>query len=51
MDKCPHCQVDLEDRDTDVRCWKCGWTVRCVDTPCEFYDRADAIAARDAEGR
>ncbi|WP_280503843.1 hypothetical protein [Nocardia farcinica] len=40
---CPQCDVDLDDDGTEVRCWKCGWSVRNVDNPHEYYDRADAI--------
>lgn len=49
-DECPTCHVDLEDRTTDVWCPRCGWTVRDVDNPREYVDRAHAIAERDAWG-
>jgi hypothetical protein len=48
MDRCPHCQVDLDDDGTAVRCWRCGWEVRDVDSPREYHDRADEIADRNA---
>ncbi|WP_157224312.1 hypothetical protein [Nocardia paucivorans] len=41
--ECPECRVTLDDHDTEVRCWRCGWTVRDVDSPLEYQDRADAI--------
>lgn len=47
LDQCPTCRVDLEDRDTDVRCWKCGWTVRDADNGRDYSDRAEAIAERE----
>jgi hypothetical protein len=43
--ECPHCRVDLEDRVTEVSCWKCGWEVRAVDG-IEYLDRSAAIADR-----
>lgn len=41
--RCPDCDVDLEDRDTDVRCFRCGYTVREVDEPRLFNDIREAI--------
>lgn len=46
-DLCPHCQVDLDDDGTEVRCWRCGWSIRDINQPIEYHDRADAIAERD----
>jgi hypothetical protein len=40
---CPTCLVDLDDDGTEVRCWRCNWTVRDVDNPIEYHGRADAI--------
>lgn len=40
---CPDCEVDLEDTGTEVRCWRCGWSVRDVDNPREYQDRSDAV--------
>lgn len=48
LDECPTCRVDLEDCGTDVRCWRCGWTVRDVDNPRKYRDIADEIAGREA---
>lgn len=45
--ECPDCRVTLELSPTEVRCWRCGWTVRDVDNPREYNERADAI--REAE--
>ncbi|WP_280427836.1 hypothetical protein [Nocardia brasiliensis] len=43
--ECPECLVTLDDRGTEVWCWRCGWTVRVWDNPIEYYDRAAAIRA------
>jgi tRNA(Ile2) C34 agmatinyltransferase TiaS len=47
-DRCPTCDVDLEDTGTSIRCWRCGWEVRDADNGQEYYDRGQAIADRDA---
>ncbi len=43
LSECPRCRVDLDDHDTEVRCWRCGWTLHVIDNPIEYYDRSDAI--------
>lgn len=47
---CPNCRVDLEDTGTEVRCGRCGWTVRDADDGARYHDRAEAIANHE-EGR
>ncbi|WP_102145611.1 hypothetical protein [Mycobacterium hubeiense] len=47
-DRCPTCDVDLEDTATAVRCWRCGWEVRDVDDSRNYYDISEAIAEREA---
>lgn len=47
IDRCPTCDVDLDDIGTAVRCWKCGWEVRDVDDCRGYHDRSDAIAERE----
>lgn len=41
--ECPNCEVMLDDDGNEVRCWKCGWSVRSVDNAREYYDRSDAM--------
>lgn len=47
-DRCPACDVDLEDTGTSVRCWRCGWEVRNVDNGREYYAVREAILDREA---
>lgn len=42
-ERCPDCDVDLDADATEVRCWRCGFTVRDVDNPLEYHDRYDEI--------
>ena len=50
-DRCPRCDVDLDDVGSEVRCWKCGWSVRDVDNPHEYQDRADEVRYREDHRR
>lgn len=47
--ECPHCQVILDDDGNEVRCWRCGWTLRSVNDPRGYYDRADAVREAGAQ--
>ncbi|MFD3431223.1 hypothetical protein [Nocardia fluminea] len=43
LSECPTCEVQLDDHDTEVRCWKCGWTLHTTTDPIGYQDRSDAI--------
>lgn len=47
-DTCPDCRVDLDDDGFEVRCWKCGWTLRQQDDPHGYQRRHEAIEYREA---
>lgn len=47
VDRCPHCDVDLDDDGTRVYCWRCDWEVRDRDEPRRYSDVSDAIRYRE----
>lgn len=47
LDQCLDCRVDLEDRGTDVRCWKCGRTWHAARDSRANAERSEAIAERE----